>query len=98
MYSRCVREDGGTLLTDMGERQKKDFQFYTTVSTTLLPPSEYPIAQNLYSYANDVFIGLDITRSLLKIFHWVMDSLHMNIKINMDDQVIPCFFLQASFN
>lgn len=63
-----LREDGGTLLTDMGERQKKDFQFYTTVSTTLLPPSEYPIAQNLYSYANDVFIGLDITRSIIKNF------------------------------
>lgn len=62
-----LREDGGTELTE-GERQSKNFQLYLSISCTVLPPSTYPIAQNLYSYLGDIFAGFDITRGIIRNF------------------------------
>lgn len=56
-----LREDGGTEHHDFG------YQLYTSVSTTLLPPSEYRISQKLFSRAF-AFVGLDVEPSLIRDF------------------------------
>lgn len=62
-----LREEG-ELLTDLTERSKKDFQFYSILSCTLLPPTKYLIAQQLYENENDIFVGFDIRHAIIKNF------------------------------
>lgn len=63
-----LREDGGAEFTESSKKHDKNFQLYLNVSCTVLPPSNYPVAQNLYSYLGDIFIGFDITKGIIRNF------------------------------
>lgn len=56
-----LREDGGTT-----QREREGHQLYPIISATVLPPSQFPVRQNLFDKAFKIFVGLDMEKSLIK--------------------------------
>jgi hypothetical protein len=58
-----LREDGGTEM-----RARSDYQLYTQISATILPPAQYPVGQNLYLSGGRILIGLNMEKSVIQEF------------------------------
>jgi hypothetical protein len=57
-----LREDGGS-----DQRESKDYQLYTQISATVLPPAKFSVSQGLYARGG-IFLVIDLEKTTVKSF------------------------------